>query len=31
MGYQMKFLKVICMSAVATCIAFLALAQGLPN
>jgi CubicO group peptidase (beta-lactamase class C family) len=31
MGYQMKFRKVICMSAVATCIAFSALAQGLPK
>ena len=31
MGYQMKFLKVVCMSAVATCIAFSALAQGLPK
>ena len=31
MGYQIKFRKVICMSAVATCIAFSALAQGLPK
>jgi hypothetical protein len=31
MGYQMKLRKVICMSAVATCIAFSALAQGLPK
>ena len=31
MGCQMKFGKVICMSAVATCIAFSALAQGLPK
>jgi CubicO group peptidase (beta-lactamase class C family) len=31
MEYQMKFRKVICMSAVATCIAFSALAQGLPK
>jgi CubicO group peptidase (beta-lactamase class C family) len=31
MGCQMKFGEVICMSAVATCIAFSALAQGLPK
>ncbi len=31
MRYQTKFLKVICMSAVATCIAFSVLAQGLPK
>ncbi len=31
MGHQMKLRKVICMSAVATCIAFSALAQGLPK
>ena len=31
MGCQIKFGKVICMSAVATCIAFSALAQGLPK
>jgi CubicO group peptidase (beta-lactamase class C family) len=31
MGCQIKFRKVICMSAVATCIAFSALAQGLPK
>ena len=31
MGCQMNFGKVICLSAVATCIAFSALAQGLPK
>jgi CubicO group peptidase (beta-lactamase class C family) len=31
MGHQMKFRKVICLSAVATCIAFSAFAQGLPK
>jgi CubicO group peptidase (beta-lactamase class C family) len=31
MRYQRKFFKVICMSAVATCIAFSVLAQGLPK
>ena len=31
MGCQMKLHKVICMSAVATCIAFSAFAQGLPK
>jgi CubicO group peptidase (beta-lactamase class C family) len=31
MGHQMKLHKVICMSAVVTCIAFSALAQGLPK
>ena len=31
MGYKIKFRKVICMSAVATCIAFSAFAQGLPK
>jgi len=31
MGHQMRLHKVICMSAIATCIAFSALAQGLPK
>ncbi len=31
MGHQLKLRKLICMSAVATCIAFSALAQGLPK